>query len=190
MQNDYIEAFNDKNTSQKAQDEVKHEAQQCLIDGDRDCFFKKTNQARDIQIATQNAQKAQNKNAIDKVLNEQIAYEKGLKNQKSKKKEWEQRRKELNDTLTSKLSSQDQNTKLENGLQIQAMILDVLLEQYELQQMTSNMLATMYSTNMNLEAEKKMDEKEKPKEFKSDYDFTKKKDFETDAFGLPKLKTK
>lgn len=181
------ELMNDDKAINLVADEINHKAQQCLINDDLQCYQEEREKEENIRIQQDNAKIKQNANSVNAVLNEYTAFKKGVKGKESLQKQWRDRQEKLNKEMTN-LYSKDEKKQREAGIQVQKLMLDIMLEQYELMQNTSNMFATIYSTQLEMIERKKLEEREPMKELENKkYDFSTEKEYKKDAFGLPKF---
>lgn len=161
------------------------EAQQALINGNKEQYIEKMKQVHEFRQQATNRKVDRQLDAIQKVNRTYSQYSTG---QKSKKKALDNQMKDIQKSMRT-IAGKTEKEKIELGLELQQTMLNVMLQQYDLMQNTSAMLATIFEVN----SQKPIDKNNKPqKKLKSDfYDkLDKTKDYDKDPLGLPKFKAK
>ena len=161
------------------------EAQQALINGNKEQYIEKMKQVHEFRQQATNRKVDRQLDAIQKVNRTHSQYSTG---QKSKKKALDNQMKDIQKSMRT-IAGKTEKEKIELGLELQQTMLNVMLQQYDLMQNTSAMLATIFEVN----SQKPIDENNKPqKKLKSDFynKLDKTKDYDKDPLGLPKFKAK
>lgn len=180
------ELLGDKKVQEQLEAKNLTKAQQCLIDNDRDCYektMKKVYENREkIKDSTMKKQYA----TITKITSNYSAYD----NSKSgERKKLEEDKKKLEDEM-KQIYGKDEKTQREIVLKVQQMILEILMNQYDLMQNTSNMLATMIQQSKQI-YDTKIEKKEEDYKLESEFNESLKKcqEVQKDSFGFPNYKS-
>lgn len=160
------------------------EAQNALQNNDYETFKQKTNQVSERKKKFHNQNIQNQANQINRVIN---SYNQYVKKNEGLQTHHQNIKKELDERI-KEVASKDENQKAQASLDLQKHIIDLLIDQYEVMQTTSNMLAVILQNSLPNEAmtqEEIKKQNENLKELDEDIFRNPQTNYKKDAFGLP-----
>lgn len=162
------------------------EAQNALQKNDYTTYHTKVHQVenRKKKIYNQNIQ-----NQAQQIATVTHNYNEYIKKTDGKRQEYEKIKKELENQI-KKVASKNESEKAQAALMLQQKMIEILLDQYEVMQTTSNMLAVILQYSLPNEAltqEEIKKQNENLKELDKDIFRNPKTDYKKDALGFPEF---